>query len=413
MRRQLPMRWMMGCLATAVVAVSAPWAAGDIRGPYTPDAGTLHLWHLNETDAPAADAAHYNYQGTPVVPDANLPLTAPFGGAALGATSFTGFGTALDQGLGAQNAGLGALPPANGTDDNVVHTFDHPTLHSFSMEAIIKIGFDTTVRPVNHMEIIAGEGDAGDSSDRSWQFRIQQNMDPATQPWVLRFQKVSGFGGVGGSTDNFNLDANIPSTGIDAIAQDQWYHVAVTYNGNLTDAESLKLYWTKLDASHTAAVQIGSGNMNGWLRQQDTDFALGNEQRDINGNTEGFFGLIDEVRISDVARAPNEFLFSGGATPNSANFDGDTDVDGNDFIIWQKGVGRTGAAATAAAGNANGDAAIDAADLAIWRTQYGKPVAAPAIGAIPEPSAAALASCCVVLWSMAQGNARRAGRGEL
>ena len=44
--------------------------------------------------------------------------------------------------------------------------------------------------------------------------------------------------------------------------------------------------------------------MNGWLREQDTDLGLGNEYRDFNGNTEPFVGLIDEVRISDVARAP-------------------------------------------------------------------------------------------------------------
>jgi hypothetical protein len=85
--------------------------------------------------------------------------------------------------------------------------------------------------------------------------------------------------------------------------------VAVTYNGNLLDPASLKLYWTRLDPANTAANQIASKNMNGWLRQQDTDFALGNEMRDFNGNTEPFVGLIDEVRISDVARAANQFLF--------------------------------------------------------------------------------------------------------
>jgi hypothetical protein len=406
---QVQRQLLIGFLATAVIAANVPWAAGGIRGPYTVDANTMHLWHLDETDAPAADAAHYNYQGTPAVPDANLPLQALFG-ATLGTTSFTGFGTALDQGAGAQNAGLSALPGAADTTDNVVHTFDHPTTHAFSMEAIIKIGFDTTAVPANHMEIIAGEGDEPDSSDRSWQFRIQSNPDPANQPWVLRFQKVSGFGGVGGSTANYNLDANIPNSGIDAIAFDQWYHVAVTYNGDLADEASLKLYWTKLDAANTEAKLIGNGNMNGWLRQQDTDFALGNELRDFNGNTEGFFGLIDEVRISDIARAPTDFQFTGGAPVNNANFDGDADVDGADFITWQKGVGRTGAAATAATGNANGDATIDAADLAIWRTQFGQPVAGLAAGAVPEPGGAVVAWCSILLGAGARSFIRRGPR---
>jgi len=177
------------------------------------------------------------------------------------------------------------------------------------MEAIVKIGFNPSTGLATPMEIIAGEGDAADSSDRSWQFRIQPNSTPGTTPWVLRFQKVSGFGGVGGSTANYNLDANIPTTGLNAIAQDSWYHVAVTYNGNLLDAASMNLYWTKLDDANTQAALIGSGNMNGWLRQQDTDFALGNELRDFNGNTEGFYGNIDEVRISDIARTADQFIF--------------------------------------------------------------------------------------------------------
>jgi hypothetical protein len=369
--------------AVLAATAAAPTLAA-IRAPYTADANTLHLWHLNELATPAADEAHYDYQGTPVVPDASLPLTTLFGGAELGAASFTGFGTALNQGVGAQNAGLSALAPVNDITDNVIHTFDHPTLHSFTMEAIIKIGFDTTISPVNHMEIIAGEGDEADSSDRSWQFRIQDNPDPATTPWVLRFQKVSGFGGVGGSLDNYNLDANIPE-----IEQDQWYHVAVTYNGILEDQESLKLYWTKLDASKTEAQLIGAGQMNGWLRQQDTDFALGNELRDFNGNTEGFFGLIDEVRISDVARASTAFLFEGSGPAEDADFDGDGDVDGDDFLRWQRGLGLTGAAATLANGNANGDGVIDAADLAVWKGQFGSAVAA-ATG-VPEPTSAVLA----------------------
>lgn len=296
-------------LALAALAPGLSQAA--VTGPYSVDANTMHLWHLDEVGAPAADQAHYNYNGAfTVKPDANQPLTGLFGTAALGAAGYSGFGTALDNGATPNTAGLSALPKVNGTGDNADHTFDNPTTHAFTMEAIIKIGFNPANALATPQEIIAGEGDAGDSSDRSWQFRIEANATPGTTPWKLRFQKVSGFGGVGGSTANYNLDANIPNTGIDAIAQNSWYHVAVTYSGLLADPSSLQLYWTKLDDANTQAALVASGNMNGWLRQQDTDFAIGNELRDFNGNTEGFFGLIDEVRISDVARTPNQFLFA-------------------------------------------------------------------------------------------------------
>jgi hypothetical protein len=40
------------------------------------------------------------------------------------------------------------------------------------------------------------------------------------------------------------------------------------------------------------------------------DFSIGNEARDTNGNTGAFIGSIDEVRISSIARTPDDFLFS-------------------------------------------------------------------------------------------------------
>jgi hypothetical protein len=297
------------CIAT-VFCLGVASANAAIVGPYAVDSNTLHLWHLDEQGTPAADQAHYNYAGTfTTKPDANQPLNALFGTGSLGAASAAGFGTAYSGGATPNSAGLAALTPANAPTDNADHTFDNPSTHAFTMEAIVRIGFDPSAALTTHQEIIAGEGDAGDSSDRSWQFRIEANATPGTTPWRLRFQKVSGFGGVGGSTVNYNLDGNIPSAGPDALAQNEWYHVAVAYNGNLSDAASLKLYWTKLDATRNVAAQIASGNMNGWLRQQDTDFAIGNELRDFNGNTEGFFGLIDEVRISDLARGAGQMQF--------------------------------------------------------------------------------------------------------
>jgi len=297
-------------LAVGVATLIPSLGFATVTGPYSVDANTLHLWHLDEVGTPAVDQAHYNYNGTfTVKPDANQPLNALFGTGSLGNSSYAGFGSAYGGGATPVNAGLSALTPANSATDNADHTFDNPTTHAFTMEAIIKIGFNPTLSLATPQEIIAGEGDAGDSSDRSWQFRIEANATPGTTPWKLRFQKVSGFGGVGGSTANFNLDGNIPGTGINAIAQDAWFHVAVTYNGNLSDPSSLQLFWTKLDDANTQAALLASGNMNGWLRQQDTDFAIGNELRDFNGNTEGFNGNIDEVRISDIARTADQFLF--------------------------------------------------------------------------------------------------------
>src|SRR5882762_759213 len=71
----------------ASVALSMAISQAEILGPYTPDADTLHLWHMNETTAPVVDAAP---NGT--------DLTALENGATLGNESYSGvkgFGTAL------------------------------------------------------------------------------------------------------------------------------------------------------------------------------------------------------------------------------------------------------------------------------------------------------------------------------
>lgn len=68
----------------------------------------------------------------------------------------------------------------------------------------------------------------------------------------------------------------------------------------------------------------------------------------------------------------------------SADFDEDGDVDGADFLVWQRGIG---AGTTHGEGDADGNGAVDASDLAAWRFQFGATGAAavPIGTAVPEP----------------------------
>jgi hypothetical protein len=75
-----------------------------------------------------------------------------------------------------------------------------------------------------------------------------------------------------------------------------------------------------------------------------------------------------------------------GASANDADFDNDGDVDGADFLTWQRGVG---VGTTNAQGDANGDSIVNGADLTVWRNDFG-PASVPAAGAVPEPGGAAL-----------------------
>lgn len=69
---------------------------------------------------------------------------------------------------------------------------------------------------------------------------------------------------------------------------------------------------------------------------------------------------------------------------DNADFDGDNDVDGADFLIWQRGVGNM--SADLEDGDANDDNSVDGLDLDIWRTEFGMPQTQVATSAIPEPS---------------------------
>ncbi|TWU30352.1 PEP-CTERM sorting domain-containing protein [Bythopirellula polymerisocia] len=76
------------------------------------------------------------------------------------------------------------------------------------------------------------------------------------------------------------------------------------------------------------------------------------------------------------------------APMGDADFDGDGDVDGKDFLTWQRNANLMGGA-TLADGDANGDQNVDGIDLGVWQSQYGTPLS-PTLAAVPEPASAAL-----------------------
>jgi hypothetical protein len=83
-----------------------------------------------------------------------------------------------------------------------------------------------------------------------------------------------------------------------------------------------------------------------------------------------------------------------------ADFDGDGDVDGRDFLIWQRGFGLTEQEDNAL-GDANGDGNVDAGDLEIWQTQYIDPSEITASqAAVPEPATGLLMTLAVGMWTL-------------
>jgi len=91
------------------------------------------------------------------------------------------------------------------------------------------------------------------------------------------------------------------------------------------------------------------------------------------------------------ASTPTSLVLTyAGAVVANADFDNDGDVDGRDFLRWQRGFGLTGQTNNSN-GDANGDSFVNSLDLAVWQTKYGlAPPLTATSTAVPEPTAAAL-----------------------
>jgi hypothetical protein len=95
------------------------------------------------------------------------------------------------------------------------------------------------------------------------------------------------------------------------------------------------------------------------------EFLFFNTQSEVGFDTDFFIRSIE---------------ITGGAATEDADFDNDGDVDGRDFLVWQRG------------GSPN---PLSASDLALWQTQYGtEPLIATV--SIPEPT-------CIALLVMSSG----------
>jgi len=308
---------LAGLFATAMLYTQHT-AFGVIVGPYAPDPATLHLYHLDESATPSVDSA-----------TGGTNLVGLLYGATLGNASYSGFGNAVNTVDGGQDStaasgkdaaitASAATPPGN-----VSFPYCNPATGAFTLEAIVWIGFDPsknlggTGTRNTFCQIMTCE--SGANGNRIFQFRICPKGvapggtgNPATAPQpLLTFENIRMVDGQNQNT----IFATIPITGPDAILSNNWYHVAVTYNGVPNTANNLQFYWTLLDPSRAAANPIPITSTTNMLNGVDplgtatTPFVIGNTARNITTAGNNFLGMIDEVRISKIARATNGMMF--------------------------------------------------------------------------------------------------------
>ena len=113
--------------------------------------------------------------------------------------------------------------------------------------------------------------------------------------------------------------------------------------------------------------------------------------------------LIDQDIYLDIhftewgagSTAGGSFAYNRAEITPSADFDRDGDVDGRDFLTWQRNFGAT--AGLQSQGDTDFDGVVGADDLAVWQDSYGSPLLA--VIAVPEPATLYLAG--LVLMSLA------------
>lgn len=265
-------------LATATLAaglMGGTAAQAAITGPYTVDSDTLHLWQFDK-DATAS-------------PSNSLDTVSPGGvnvsnqsGATWGNSSFAGFDRAGNTSAAANSI----IRSSAGTASTL--TAPAGAGGAYTYEAIINIATTS-----GSQQIFAMDGNGG-LSDRPFFFRIVNGE--------LSLQNIAN-----GNVDN---RVDIPTTGDDAFVANEWFHVAVAYDGNEGVAGNLEFYWTRVDDSRTEANLIGTGTGVDMSTTATAVYGIGNAFRTVGGGvTSNLEGSIDEVRISGIARGADQFIF--------------------------------------------------------------------------------------------------------
>lgn len=291
----------MPCLSIAsglMLAMIAAPSGAAVTGPYVADANTLHLYHFDET-AGAGDP------GNPLLDSGSgtaYDLTDTggpdgrnnTGSGGYGAATYTGFGSAfnaLDSGSGlfhSTASGIGGGAHGGSVDQADFQDADG----TFTIEALINIANINT----------------GASQEQT----ILSHDSGSTRGGI--FQIIDGNLRIyNGRTGDNNAQAAIPTTGDHAFVANQWFHVAVTYNGDEAGSNNVTFYWTRVLDGVTVANAIGSDTIGGDFNATTMPLFIGGAGR--SPYRYELKGSIDEVRISNVVRGADEFIFAAAEVP--------------------------------------------------------------------------------------------------
>ncbi|HTV61279.1 MAG TPA: alpha-L-rhamnosidase C-terminal domain-containing protein [Verrucomicrobiae bacterium] len=277
--------------------------------PYTADANTLFLFHLDEPGGSVTTNAGLLGGNAYTVNQDPGSTNPPEVTGVLGSASYTNFGNAalLTPGdlIGFDYNNNGRYDGDAGSSELSADSFPMSVLNMgnggqtpWTLEAMI---CPSTVANGNQ-EIICTDCSATSPANRGFQFRIN-----SSSCLELNLIAISGA----------DITTPIPTTATDPVngfVANNWYHVAAAYDGT-----NIVLYWTKVSPTTTADNPISTNAVAVGPSFGAVQGSLGIGNRTRSPAIEYFQGLIDEVRISNVARAANQMLFSSRTASISAS----------------------------------------------------------------------------------------------
>jgi hypothetical protein len=343
---------MMGIVAIVGTSVSR----AGIVGSYPVDGSTLHLWHFDETNGTMAydalsnqDSSIAGWVGSFTM--TNLPGNPAFPTVANGGELPTEFAlndqpsyAAYTNGVpyisynycilttnesayyqvglnyGTPPGSADPVPGPNTTGYENLANYWNTTSGAFTMEALIRFDENLQNIPNGGQQILCGDSATG---NRGFWFAIEPVGSGGSQLWFYSVGSTTT-----GQIPYGNILASLPTNGPDAAIQGQWYHVAVTYTGNdPTNGDTpniLTTYWTLVDPARTNCDVLWTTNVSlnnpnfspsvGLLTAETPVLTIGASARVNvsipNSSWAGFDGNIDEVRLSDVCRHPDQMVFN-------------------------------------------------------------------------------------------------------
>jgi hypothetical protein len=166
---------------------------------------------------------------------------------------------------------------------------------------------------------------------------------------------------------------------ISPLVAGQWYAAAAVNDGTTLSlylrGQSDSGYVFQASTPVDGALYQG-GEANDWSKPWQVGYGLYGGMGD-GTPFDWFDGIIDEVRISNTALDPSDFLFAPPDT--GGDFNGDLFVDAADYVVWRKTM------------------STDEVAYAAWRETFGTSTqGAGGSSAVPEPTSLLIASIALL-----------------